>query len=398
MAENFYQVLGVAENASQDEIKKAYRKLAVKHHPDKNRGNKAAEERFKRISEAYDVLGDAKKRSEYDAMRQGFFSGAGTGAGARGGRARAYPGDNGGAQTFHFEDLGGFSGLGDIFGNLFGGGGAGRGGAGAGASGGRRRGGATRGHESFGFEDEVEGRGNDVEAQLTIPFDISVKGGKQTITFQKSEICPNCSGTGAQPGSQPVTCPECHGQGTVTMSQGNFGVQRVCPKCNGRGQIISNPCVVCHGSGVAARPKTLTVKIPPGIKDGQMIRLAGEGQPGGRPGEAGDLLLKINVAPHPIFRREEDKIVSDQEIDLATAVLGGEVSVPTLDGNVKLKIPAGTQSGTVFRLKNRGIVRGTARGDQNVVVKVVTPRHLNARQKELFEQFAREAKLKSESN
>lgn len=392
MSDNFYKVLGVAENATQDEIKKAYRKLAVKHHPDKNRGNKQSEERFKQISEAYDVLGDPKKRQQYDAMRkgygEGFFGGAGAGARRPGaGGARMYTGP-GGEQTFSFEDLGGFSGFGDIFENLFRGGGAGVGG---GARRTRARGGPSP-YEGFGEEPE---RGNDVAADLTIPFEVAVKGGKQTFTFEKTETCPNCRGSGAQPGTQVTTCPECGGRGTVTVSQGAFGVQRVCPRCNGRGQIVTTPCVVCHGSGMSHRPKTLTVRIPAGIQDGQTIRLAGEGQPSSPGGPAGDLLLRIHVTPHPIFRREDDKIVIDQNVDLGIAVLGGEISVPTLDGEVKLRIPAGTQSGTVFRLKGRGIHRrGGERGDQNVVVKVRTPKNLTPKQKQLFEQFAEEAGLK----
>lgn len=390
MKDNFYKVLGVAENATQDEIKKAYRKLAVKYHPDKNRGNKQAEERFKEISEAYDVLGDAKKREQYDQMRTGFGQGFFGQEQAGQQRARAYRGQGEQTQGFSFEDLGGFSGFGDVFEHLFRGQGGARGGARA-----------SRRPEGFGaggpygfeeYEEEAPGRGNDLQSELTIPFELSVKGGKQTLTFNKADTCPNCHGTGAQPGTPVDTCPECHGQGTITVSQGNFGVQRICPRCHGKGTVIPSPCVVCHGSGVAVRPKTLTIKIPGGVRDGQTIRLAGEGQPGSHGGPAGDLLLRIHVAPDPVFRREEDTIIVDKEIDLSTAVLGGEISVPTLEGKVKLKIPPGTQSGTVFRLKGRGIVhRGGTRGDQNVVVKVLTPRNLTPKQRELFEQFAREA-------
>lgn len=381
MNDNFYQVLGVAENATQDEIKKAYRKLAVKHHPDKNRGNKQAEERFKKISEAYDVLGDAKKRSQYDAMRKG-YGGAFFGAGQQGPRAGGRGASSrGGAQDFSFEDLGGFSGFGDIFENLF------RGRAGAYGGGPQA---AGFGETDF---DEDGGRGNDVAADLSIPFELAVKGGKQTFTINKTDVCANCNGSGAQPGTNLKTCGECGGRGTVTLSQGGFGVQRVCPRCNGRGRIVEKPCVVCQGSGFAARPKTLTVRIPGGIQDGQTIRISGEGQPGKDGAPRGDLLLRIHVTSHPVFRREDDKIVMDREVDLATAVLGGEIRVPTLDGDVKLKIPAGTQSGTVFRLKERGIAhRGGTRGDQNVVVKVTTPKNLNPTQREAFERFVKELK------
>lgn len=390
MKDNFYKILGVAENAPQADIKKAYRKLAVKYHPDKNRGNKQAEERFKEISEAYDVLGDAKKRQQYDAMRQGFgqgmFGGGGPGGAGAGRGPRMRPG-NGGEQSFSFEDLGGFSGFGDIFENLF----RAQGGAGAhpGSGGGRNA------YEDFGGRyDYEDDRGNDVSAELTIPFELSIKGGKQTFTINKTDTCPNCKGVGAQPGTKVDSCPECKGRGTVTVAQGSFGVQRVCPKCNGRGKLITHPCVVCHGSGTATRPKTITVKIPAGIKDGQTMRVAGEGQPGRR-GTAGDLLLKIQVQPHPLFRREGDKVILEKEVDLATAVLGGETVVPTLDGEVRLKIPAGTQSGTVFRVREKGIAhKNTTRGDMNVIIKVQTPRKLSEKQKQLFEEFAKEAGMK----
>ncbi|MCX7017869.1 MAG: molecular chaperone DnaJ [bacterium] len=395
MTDNFYQVLGVPENASQDGIKKVYRKLAMQYHPDRNRGSKQAEERFKAISEAYDVLGDEKKRRQYDAMRRagfgaGGFDGAqGFGTGARG-RTYAGPGA-GGEQAYTFEDLGGFSGFRDIFENMF------RGQAGARQQGMRGGSGAHGRFDESDFGDEAdEGRGNDIQLEMTIPFEVAVKGGRREFTFDKSGTCPNCGGNGAQPGTTPDVCPDCKGRGTVTVSQGNFGVQRICPKCGGRGRFIKSPCVVCRGTGVAVMPKTLTVKIPPGIKDGQIIRLAGEGNAGMHGGSSGDLLLHIRVAPHLFFRRDGDKIIIDKVIDIATAVLGGETKVPTLDGELKLKIPAGTQSGTVFRLKGLGVARrGGLQGDQNVIVKVSTPRNLTQKQKELFEEFAKESGLKT---
>jgi molecular chaperone DnaJ len=378
MKDNFYKVLGVAENATQEELKKAYRKLAVKHHPDKNRGNKQSEDRFKQISEAYDVLGDPKKRQQYDAMRSGFFGGTQGQSGGAGGGFRPGPGGQGG---FSFEDLGGFSGFGDIFENLF-----------QGRQGGRARrqdfGGGAFGEES--------GRGNDIAADLAVPFEATVRGGKQTFTLNKSDTCPNCSGSGAQPGTEVKVCGECGGRGTVSISQGGFGMQRICSKCAGHGKIIRNPCVVCRGSGVSARPKTITVRIPAGIRDGQTIRLAAEGQPGAHGAPTGDLLLRVRVSPHPLFTRDGDTVILEKEIDLATAILGGEVPVPTLDGEVKLKIPTGTQGGTVFRLKGRGVARrGGANGDQHVIVKVAMPGNLTPKQKELFEEFARETGLKA---
>jgi molecular chaperone DnaJ len=370
MKDNYYRILGVPENATQEEIKKAYRKLALKYHPDRNRNNREAEEKFKEITEAYEVLSDPKKRAQYDAMRRGAFAG---GFSAGGGTGGTFTGA--GATSFSFSDLGGFA---DIFEQLF-----------------RERGGArasrSAGFSPFEFEEEEGAAGNDIEADITIPFEVAVRGGKQTITFTKTDRCPNCNGSGAQPGTRVATCAQCGGRGTITVSQGAFGVTRLCPGCGGRGTVITSPCVVCRGTGFAARPKTLTVKIPAGVKDGQIIRLAGEGQPGINGGPAGDLLLRVNVQPHPIFRRDGDNIVVDKEIDLATAVLGGQVAVPTLDGEVKLKIPAGTQSGTVFRLKGRGVHRrGSPAGDQHVVVKVATPKNLTEKQKEAFRAFARE--------
>lgn len=376
MKESFYQVLGVSENATQEEIKKAYRKLAVKYHPDKNRGDQKAEERFKLVSEAYDVLGDEKKRAQYDQMRKGFFAGAGAGGGR--GAAGGWAGGNGGpgGQAFNFEDLGGYEGFGDIFGNLFGGqaaAGAGRGRGGRGTAYGTGMGGA----------EEV---GDDIAAEITVPFELAARGGQYSFSFERTGVCSNCKGSGAQPGTPVQTCGECSGLGRITVGQGGFGIQRVCPRCQGKGQIPQTPCIVCHGAGVAQQNRKLTVKIPPGISDGQTIRLRGEGERGLRGG--GDLLLTIRVAPHPILKRQGDKIVTEKEIDLATAVLGGEVEVPTLDGEARLKIPPGTQPGTVFRLKERGIHRRNgARGDANVVIKVQIPKAITPEQRELFEKF-----------
>lgn len=365
MKETFYKVLGVAENAKPEDIKKAYRKLAVKYHPDKNKGDKKAESRFKEISEAYEVLSDEKKRAQYDMMRRGGFGGAGA-AGSGTGTA---------GQAYSFEDIGGFAGFGDLFGNMFGGGGAG----------GRGRASAA---------DDYGSGGDDIAAEITVPFETAAKGGQQALSFTRTGKCPNCNGSGGQPGTKLNTCSECKGRGTITMGQGGFGIQRICTACGGKGRIPTSPCVVCRGEGIATSPRHLTVKIPPGIKDGQTIRLQGEGEAGSH--GAGDLLLTIRVAPHPTFRREEDRIVVDTDIDLATAVLGGEISVPTLDGDVKIKIPAGTQPGTVIRLKERGIYRRNgARGDANVMVKIIIPKHLSPQQRELFKAFAAEAQTQT---
>ncbi|MBX7245809.1 MAG: J domain-containing protein [Candidatus Sumerlaeaceae bacterium] len=316
MEQDLYKVLGVSDSASADEIKKVYRSLAKKYHPDKNKGNKQAEDKFKAISQAYDILGDPDKRKKYDELkRSGFdprmFS---QGRGASG---------SGGAQSFSFEDLKGFEGFSDIFEQLFG----------QGAQGGHGGGGRSSRFQSFDFGAGAgqHGGGVDATAEITVPFELAAKGGHQSLSLVSED---------------------------------------------------------------GGAPMQMTVKIPPGIRDGQSIRLPGKGHAAGRGGKKGDLLLRIRVAPHPTFRREEDVILSELEINLATAVLGGEVSVPTLDGDVKLKIHAGTQPGTVFRLKGRGIYKaGGQRGDQNVTVKVAIPKKLTEKERHLFEKFSEEAGL-----
>lgn len=384
MSESFYKILGVPESASQDEIKKAYRKLAKKYHPDKNKGDAKAEAKFKEISEAYDILGDEKKRTQYDQIRKGGFDFSQMGGGAGGGGFQGFGGGGtGGAQGFSFEGGEGFE---SIFENLFGG--AARAGArGQRGGGGRaRRGSAGFAGAGYGFEPQPE-RGADISAQLSIPFDLAARGGTQTFSFSRRNTCGNCHGNGAEPGSGFRVCPECDGRGTITLGQGGFGIQRVCPKCRGEGQIPEAPCRVCHGTGEVSGQRRLTVKIPPGIDTGQTIKIRGEGEQAA--GGAGDLLLQISVTPHPKLRREGARIVTDFDIDLKTAVLGGEVSVPGLDGPVRLKIPAGTQPGTVFRLKEKGIYRKNGmRGDEHVVVKVKIPKGLSDEQREGFAEWA----------
>jgi len=387
MSESFYKILGVPESASQDEIKKAYRKLAKKYHPDKNKGNADAEAKFKEVSEAYDVLGDEKKRAQYDQIRQGGFDFSGMGGGP--GNWQQYAnmgGAPGGDQGFSFEGGEGFE---SIFENLFGG--AARSGAGmrgrrrSGAAGGRG-GGFASAAEGFGYEKD---RGADISAQLTVPFDLAARGGTQTFSFSRRSTCAHCHGNGAEPGTGFRTCPQCEGRGTITLGQGGFGIQRVCPECRGQGQIPEVPCKVCHGTGEVTAQRRLTVKIPPGIDNGQTIKIRGEGEQSS--GGPGDLLLQIHVAPDPVLRREGIKIVTDYDIDLKTAVLGGEVSVPALDGPVRLKIPAGTQPGTVFRLKEKGIYRRNgSRGDEHVTVRVKIPKNLSDQAKRDFETWASE--------
>ncbi len=373
MTESFYKILGVSESATQDEIKKAYRKLAKQYHPDKNKGDAAAETRFKQISEAYNVLGDEKKRSQYDQIRQGGFDFSGAAGGPF--NWQDFANASGGGQGTSFEGGEGFE---DIFETLFGGA-ARRGGR---ASRGRTRSGS--GGFSSGFRHE---RGADIQAQITISFDLAARGGNQTFTFSRRSTCGHCQGTRAEPGTAFSICPQCNGNGTITIGQGGFGMQRVCPQCRGEGQIPETPCKACNGTGETIAQRRLTVKIPPGVNDGQTIKIRGEGEQA--LGGSGDLLLHVNVAPHPTLRRDGARIVTDFEIDLKTAILGGEVSVPALDGPVRLKIPPGTQSGTIFRLKDKGLYRrnGT-RGDQHVAIKVKIPATLTDEQKTAFAAWA----------
>lgn len=358
---DLYKILGVGENASKDEIKKAFRKLAVKYHPDKVKGNKQTEERFKEINEAHQILSDDKKRQQYDFMRKNPF-GAGYSPGAEG-----FSGD----QSFHFsmddlgDILGGFGGLGDMF-DLFG-----------------TK--SKRKHQS----EKMQMRGADLQSSITIPFETAAQGGQHTIRITKKGLCSNCGGSGAQPGSKQITCPRCNGTGSVFVSQGSFGFSRPCPECMGTGTKITQPCTVCHGTGKAEAPKTITVKIPAGIKDGQKIRLAGEGEPSPGSGPNGDLYIIVNVLPHPKFKRDGDILYSDVEIDFVAAIEGGKVSVDTLQGPVTLKIPPGTQPGTKFKLKGCGVKSKKGRmGDHFVTVKVTIPKNLNSKQKKLFEEFA----------
>lgn len=376
MSESFYKILGVSESASQDEIKKAYRKLAKKYHPDKNKGDTVAETKFKQVGEAYDVLGDEKKRAQYDQIRQGGFDFSGMHAGGGGWQQGFADAAGGGGQGFSFEGAEGFE---SIFENLFGGAARRGGRAGRGRS-------SSGGFAGGGFRHAAE-RGADMSAQITIPFDLAARGGTQTFSFSRRGICEHCHGNGAEPGSSFHTCPECDGRGSITVGQGGFGMQRICPTCRGQGQIPEAPCRVCRGTGEVAAQRRLTVKIPPGIDNGQTIRIRGEGEQT-RAG-AGDLLLQVNVTPDPVLRREGPRIVTDFDVDLKTAVLGGEISVPAIDGPVRLKIPPGTQPGTVFRLKEKGIYRrnGT-RGDQHVTVKIKIPKGLSDDQKAAFAQWA----------
>ena len=340
---DYYEVLGVDKSASDQEIKKAFRRVAMKHHPDRNPDNKKSEEKFKEAQEAYEVLGDGDKKSAYDR-----FGHAGVDGNSGGG---------GGFDSAGFGDA-----FGDVFGDIFGGGG------------GRRSGPA---------------RGADLRYDLQLDLEDAVKGKTIKIDVPTTVHCDTCDGTGARPGTSPVTCNTCGGTGQVRMSQGFFSVQQTCPQCGGRGQIITDPCTDCHGRGVKQEHKTLSVKIPPGVDTGDRIRLSGKGEAGPNGGPVGDLYVQVHVREHPIFVRDGSHLHCEVPISFAQAALGGEIEVPTLTGKVKLKIPSETQSGKLFRLRGKGVapVRGGATGDLLCRVALETPINLNDEQRELLTTF-----------
>ena len=361
---DYYAVLGVPSNASEKDLSRAFKKLAKQYHPDANPGNKEAEERFKDISAAYDVLGDAGKRAEYDEVRQMVASGVGPdGAGGFG------PGFGGfgGGQTFRFETDGG--GLGDIFGNLFGGGG-----------GGRRRSRTATGPQ----------RGQDLETEIHIGFDDAIQGVTSTVRFRADATCSTCAGSGAAPGTMPETCPQCHGAGTIADNQGPFSFSQVCPTCGGRGQVIPTPCPTCHGRGVEVRAREVKARIPAGVADGQRIRVKGRGGAGANGGPPGDLYVIVHVRPHALFGRSGNDLTLRLPVTFGEATLGADVKVPTLADAVTVRIPAGTPSGKVLRVRGKGVAAdGKAKGgDLLVTVDVQIPVHLTSAQREAVENLA----------
>ena len=339
-----YDTLGVKKDASDDEIKKAYRKLARKYHPDANGGDKDAEERFKEVQQAYDVLSDPEERKQYDRF------------GSQNGR----PGPGGGSNVnFDFD-------LGDIFGGLFGGGG-----------GSRTR--ATR----------QPLRGNDVETEVHLSFEDSLRGAEAKVPVEVTTACRECGGTGARPGTAPVICPECNGRGVKVESQGLFALSQPCPRCRGNGTVIEKPCPSCHGSGRERRIKTYTVKIKPGVKDGTRIKLRGKGEPGENGGPAGDLVVVTRIAPSRVYERRGDNLVVEVPVSYATAALGDKVEVPTPDGPVSLKIPAGSEDGKLLRIKGRGApkLNGSGKGDVLARVRIQVPKRMNKKEREILEEL-----------
>ncbi len=341
----YYEILSVTRSASPDEIKKAYRRLAMKHHPDRNPDDETAEHQFKEAKEAYEVLSDQQKRGAYDQFGHAGLSGA---AGMGGGAG--------------FDDI--FETIFGDFGDIFGGG-----------RGGRRRSGAQR--------------GADLSYNLELTLEEAVFGVAKEVHFPVLDACNACHGTGAKAGSKPVDCSDCHGRGQVHLQRGFFTVQQACPSCHGQGKVIKDPCTDCRGQGRQQKQKTLSVKIPAGVDNGDRIRLSGEGEAGGHGGPSGDLYVQIYVKEHSLFKREEENLYCEVPISFVAAVAGDELEVPTLDGKVKLKIPAETQSGKLFRLRGKGVkpVRSRAAGDLLCRVVVETPVNLTKKQKELLREF-----------
>ena len=352
---DYYEVLGVSKSASDDEIKKAYKRLAMKHHPDRNEGDSEAEAKFKEAREAYDVLKDGDKRAAYDQFgHDGVRGQAGAGGfGAEG-----------------FSDI-----FGDVFGDIFGGG--------------ARRGG---GSQVF--------RGADLGYELKLDLETAIAGDDVTIDVPTQVSCGTCSGSGAKKGTSPTQCSTCGGVGQVRMQQGFFSIQQTCPKCKGAGSVIEDPCETCHGRGRVRKTKTLSVKVPPGVDEGDRIRLSGEGEAGRNGGPPGDLYVEVRLKPHKLFERHGSDLACEVPVSFATAALGGEVELPTLDGNVSLKVPAGTQSGKVFRLRGKGVitVRDPRKGDLFATLSVETPVNLTEEQKKILREFDEQVQAGGDSH
>jgi molecular chaperone DnaJ len=348
---DYYEVLGVARTATEIEIKSSYRKLAMKHHPDRNPGDQAAEEKFKEAAEAYSVLADPEKRSAYDRFGHAAVSGAGAGAGF---------------DPSIFQEFGDFA---DILGNMFGFGDL--------FGGARRRGGPQR--------------GADLRYDLEIQFEEAAHGSETAIQIPRHEACETCHGSGAAPGTSPATCPQCRGQGQIRSQQGFFTIARTCPQCRGSGRVITKPCQTCRGAGRVTKERKITVKIPAGIATGQQLRLQGEGEDGSAGGPPGHLYVVVHVRDHEFFRRDGNNLFCEIPVNFTTLALGGEIEVPTLDDRETVRVPEGTETGTTFRLRGHGMpdVNGRGRGDLFATVQVKTPKKLTRDQKQLLHELAK---------
>ena len=342
---DYYEVLGVNRDASEEEIRKAYRKLAMKHHPDRNPDNPKSEEQFKEAKQAYEILSNPEKRTAYDQFGH-------AGVDQQAGMAGAGAGFGGFADAFS-----------DIFSDIFGG---------------------VRGRSGV-------YRGADLRYNLEISLEDAARGSETRIRIPTMAECETCHGSGAKPGTSPTTCTTCSGHGQVRMQQGFFSIQQTCPNCHGSGKTITDPCPACHGAGRVQHTKTLSVKVPAGVDEGDQIRLAGEGEAGENGGPPGDLYVQVRLKPHPLFKREQDDLYCEMPVSFATSVLGGELEVPTLDGRASIKVPAGTQSEKMFRLRGKGVrnVRSGQTGDLYCRISVETPVNLTAKQKELLQEFER---------
>ena len=364
---NFYKMLGVSDDASDKEVTKAYRKLARKYHPDANPGDAKAEEKFKEISEAYDVIGDPEKRREYDDVRKLGPVGGMFGGGAGGGRPGGFGPDTGmgGGRNFTFDGVD----LGDILGGVFGGG----------AGGGRPRGPQQPRGE----------KGDDLQADLHLSFDDAVSGVTTSVHLTSDAACSTCDGSGARPGTTPSSCSRCGGRGVLDDNQGLFSLSQPCPQCGGRGHVIDDPCTTCRGTGTERRPRQVKVRIPAGVKNGQRIRLKGRGGPGRFGGGHGDLLVNVEVKPHDVFGRKGTNLTVTLPISFADAALGTKIKAPTIDGGtVTLKVPAGTSSGKTFRVKGKGIATKKKTGDLLVTLEVAVPTDLSDEQREAIAAMA----------
>jgi len=364
VGKDFYGELGVSSDATADEIKKAYRKLAKENHPDANGGNVDAEKKFKSVSEAYGVLSDTGKRKEYDEAKRMFGAGGAGGFGFPGGGGRGQGGfDVGDMFGGQGGAPGGLGGLGDILGGLF-----------------NRRGGAATANRPQ--------RGADVETDVRIDFAEAVKGATLPLRLSSPATCSSCGGNGAKPGTSPHTCQTCQGSGLVSRSQGAFAFSEPCQDCRGRGKIIDEPCSECGGEGISTRTRTLTVRVPPGVSDDQRIRLAAQGEPGRGGAQAGDLYVRVHVAPHPVFGRKNLDLTITMPVSFSELALGGTIAVPTLDGKVSLKVPSGTASGRVLRVRGKGITkRDGAQGDFLVTLQAAVPSTMDDKAKEALENY-----------